>query len=50
MKTAMILTLAALAACTDPTLNAGITIGAGGMAVTPSISGRAGGATITVSH
>ncbi len=40
--------LLALAACTDPTLNAGITLGPGGVSVTPSLStGIEGGGTLT---
>jgi hypothetical protein len=40
--------LLALAACTSPTLNAGLTLGPGGVSVTPSIStGIEGGGTIT---
>ena len=38
-----------LSACVDPTLNAGITIGTGGVSVTPSVSGKVGGATVSVS-
>jgi hypothetical protein len=41
--------LAALAACTDPRLNAGISLGPNGLRVVPSVSGQVGGATISVS-
>ena len=35
--------LLVLAGCTDPRLNAGISVGAGGVSVYPSVSGRVGG-------
>ncbi len=38
-----------LCACSDPALNAGISIGAGGVTVTPSVSGKVGGATVSIS-
>jgi hypothetical protein len=47
-RLSLFLLLAVLAACTDPTLNAGITLGPGGVSVRPSIStGIEGGGTIT---
>ena len=44
-----LLALLALTGCTDPTLNAGFTFGTGGVSITPSVSGRVGGATVSVS-
>lgn len=39
-----------LAACTGPTLNAGLSIGPGGVSVSPSVSaGLEGGGTVTYS-
>ena len=38
-----------LSACADPRLNAGISIGAGGVSVTPSVSGRVGGLGVSIS-
>ncbi len=50
MKTLPVLALlAALAGCeTGPRLNAGISIGAGGVHVHPSVSGRVGGARVSI--
>lgn len=46
----VLLMLLPLAGCvTQPRLNAGISIGTGGLAVYPSLSGRVGGARIAVS-
>lgn len=39
--------LLALAACADPRLNAGLSLGANGLTVTPSVSGRLGGGTLS---
>lgn len=41
--------LAALAACSAPRLNAGLSLGADGLSVTPSISAGLGGGRITYS-
>lgn len=38
-----------LPACEDPTLNAGISIGTGGVSVTPLVSGRVGDVGVAVS-
>ena len=38
-----------VASCTDPALTAGVRIGAGGVSVVPAVSGKVGGATVTVS-
>lgn len=38
-----------LPACEDPRLNAGISIGSGGVSVTPSVSGRVGDVGVAVS-
>ncbi len=48
MRAAVCLVLA-LAGCTDPRLNAGISVGAGGVSVYPSVSGRVGGVGVAVS-
>lgn len=41
--------LAALAGCTTgPQLNAGLSIGPGGVSVYPSVSGRVGGARVSI--
>ena len=45
-----VLAAALLAACTGPTLNAGLSIGPGGVSVSPSVSGGLeGGGTMTYS-
>jgi hypothetical protein len=45
-----LLAMALLAACTGPTLNAGLSIGPGGVSVSPSVSaGLEGGGTLTYS-
>lgn len=49
MKRLSIVLLLALPACEDPQLNVGASIGSGGVSVTPSISGRAGGVGVAVS-
>jgi hypothetical protein len=50
MRLVLILGLVLLAACVDPRLNAGISVGPHGAAVYPSIStGIEGGGTITYS-
>lgn len=42
--------LAALPGCvTDPRMNAGVSLGTGGVSVYPSVSGRVGGARVSVS-
>jgi hypothetical protein len=48
MRTALCLLLV-VAGCTDPRLNAGISVGAGGVSVYPSVSGRVGGVGVAVS-
>lgn len=45
----LLICLFTVAACSDPRLNAGISIGANGVRVTPSVSGQVGGATISIS-
>jgi hypothetical protein len=35
--------------CTDPALTAGVRIGAGGVSIVPAVSGKVGGATVSVS-
>ncbi len=49
MKPAALLALALLAACTDPRLKAGISIGANGATISPSLSGGLGGGRISYS-
>ena len=49
MKPIALLAVLALAACTDPQLGIGMSIGNGGVAVSPTLSGNLGGATVTVS-
>ena len=46
---AAILLLTSLTACTDPRLGANFGFGARGVSVTPSLSGRFGGARISIS-
>lgn len=43
MKHAALAALLLLAACSDPRLNAGMSIGTGGVAISPSVSGGLGG-------
>lgn len=49
MKLVPLLALVLMAACTNPSLNAGIGISASGVRVYPSVSGTVGGATVSVS-
>lgn len=50
MKPALLLVLLLLSACVaDPRLNAGISIGTGGVSVYPSVSGRVGPARVAIS-
>ena len=46
---AALLLLTSLTACTDPRLGANIGIGPGGMSLSPSLSGRIGGARLSIS-
>lgn len=48
MKRLGLLTLLALAACTDPTLTTGMIFTPDGVAVVPTLSGRVGEATVFV--
>lgn len=48
MRFAFVL-LSVLAACSDPSLNAGVSIGPGGVSVVPSLSGRVGGVGVAIS-
>ncbi|WP_434617123.1 hypothetical protein [Tabrizicola sp. M-4] len=45
----LIAALAALVACTSPRLNAGLSLGADGLTVTPSVSAGLGGGRISYS-
>lgn len=49
MKRLCLIIVLALPACTDPQLNVGASISSGGVSVTPSISGRAGGVGVAIS-
>lgn len=49
MRRLALLLILSLSACADPRLNAGISIGAGGVSVTPSVSGRVGGVGVSIS-
>ena len=49
MRAFCLLLLLFLSGCVDPRLNAGISIGAGGVSVTPSVSGRVGGVGVSIS-
>lgn len=49
MKYAILAILLALAACTDPALNANVSIGPGGVSVSPSVSGSVGGVGVSIS-
>jgi hypothetical protein len=50
LKPASVLVLLLLSACVaDPRLNAGISLGTGGVAVYPSVSGRIGPARVAIS-
>ena len=46
---AALLVLTSLTACTDPRLGAKLGIGPGGMSLSPSLSGRIGGARLSIS-
>ena len=50
MKRIATLALLGLVACTDPSVGIGLTFGTGGVSVSPSVSGRVGEATVTVSQ
>lgn len=47
MPKLIILCVLLLAACSNPRLNAGVSIGTGGVSVVPSVSAGLGGGTIT---
>lgn len=49
MKKLAVALLLILPACENPTLNAGVSVGSGGLSVTPSVSGRMGGVGVAVS-
>ncbi len=49
MSRLVIFLILSLSGCIDPRLNAGISVGAGGVSVTPSVSGRVGGVGLTIS-
>ena len=49
MKKLIFVALLLLPACEDTSLNAGISVGSGGVNVTPSLSGRVGGLGVAVS-
>lgn len=49
MKPALLLAILLLAACADPQLNAGISLGTGGVSVSPSVSAGLGGGRIAYS-
>ncbi|MGL4234871.1 hypothetical protein [Tabrizicola sp.] len=48
MKPFLLIALLTLAACTEPTLHAGIAVGTFGVSVKPALSGNVGGATIII--
>lgn len=48
MRIAVVVAALLVAGCEDPRLNAGISLGAGGVSVYPSISGRVGGVGVAV--
>jgi hypothetical protein len=48
MRRFALLLILSLSACADPRLNAGISIGAGGVSITPSVSGRVGGVGVSI--
>ena len=49
MSKLALIALLLVASCTDPALTAGLRIGTGGVSVVPAISGKVGGATVSVS-
>ncbi|MFN3645318.1 MAG: hypothetical protein ACK4S2_02180 [Gemmobacter sp.] len=49
MKAALVLPLLLAACVAEPRLNAGISIGTGGVSVYPSVSGRVGPARVAIS-
>jgi hypothetical protein len=48
MKSQCLLALLALAACQNPMLSTNLTFGPGGVDVSPAVSGKIGGATVTI--
>jgi len=48
MRWALVAAVLVLAGCTDPRLNAGISLGTNGVSVYPSISGRIGSVGVAV--
>ena len=48
MKPFFLIALLTLSACTDPTLTTAIAIGTDGVWVYPTLSGKVGGATVSV--
>ena len=49
MRCLAILAILTLTACENPSLNLGASVSSGGVAVTPSVSGRVGGVGVAVS-
>lgn len=48
MKPILLLSLLILAACQNPMLSTNLTFGTDGMSVDPALSGKIGGATVTL--
>lgn len=48
MRYAPLFVLLALAACSNPRLSTGLTIGTGGLSVSPVLSGNVGDATVSI--
>jgi hypothetical protein len=48
MKPGLVAALLVLAACTNPRLSADLAIGAGGVSVSPALSGELGGTTLSI--
>ena len=48
MRPLLFLALAAIAACTNPMVATNLTFGTDGVEVNPTLSGKVGGATVTI--
>jgi hypothetical protein len=48
MRIVTAILLLALAACSEPRLNANVSLGAGGVSVRPAVSGNVGGVGVTL--
>ncbi|GEM_PF-1756499 len=49
LRVGLLFLICVVPACTDPRLNAGVSVGPGGVSVVPSLYGRVGGVGVAIS-